>query len=151
MNKDAFKYVLDIISRRLISRRSSTIPPIIKLACALRFFADGSYQKSVGNDFELGLAQPTVSVILSEILEIFEKDICSNWIKTDMTEAEKQEARNFFFSKAGLPRIVGCVDGTHIGIVAPPQFRHQYLNRKGYYSLNAMIVSINLLIMYIHA
>ncbi|XP_055906524.1 putative nuclease HARBI1 isoform X1 [Eupeodes corollae] len=59
-----------------------------------------------------------------------------------MSSDETQNARNYFFSTSRLPGVIGCVDGTHIGIVAPIELRHQYLNRKGYYSLNAMIVSV---------
>ncbi|XP_054727491.1 putative nuclease HARBI1 [Anastrepha obliqua] len=37
--------------------------------------------------------------------------------------------------------IIGCVDGTHVKIVAPrKEVQHLYYNRKGFYSINAMIV-----------
>ncbi|XP_036320397.1 putative nuclease HARBI1 [Rhagoletis pomonella] len=130
--------------------RSAAIPPILKLACALRFFADVSYQRGVGNDFELGFAQATVSVVLKEVLEIFQTVICHEWINMQMTEDEKQRARHFFFRKSRITGIIGCVDGTHVGIVAPNRLKHQYLNRKGFYSLNAMIAcDHNMVIRYV--
>ncbi|XP_055906525.1 putative nuclease HARBI1 isoform X2 [Eupeodes corollae] len=69
-----------------------------------------------------------------------------------MSSDETQNARNYFFSTSRLPGVIGCVDGTHIGIVAPIELRHQYLNRKGYYSLNAMIAcDHNMCIRYVDA
>ncbi|XP_055922492.1 putative nuclease HARBI1 [Eupeodes corollae] len=136
VNKHAFGYILNIITPGFKITQSSAIPPYIKLACALRFLGSGSYQNGVGSDFELGLAQSTVSVVLSEVLDLLEVKICPVWIKADMSTSEKQEARNYFFERARLPGLVGCVDGTHIGIIAPVQLQHQFLNRKGFYSLN---------------
>lgn len=125
------------------STRCSAIPPILKLCCALRFFADGSYQRSSGNDFNIGVSQPTVSCILNEIINFFERKICQNWINARMTEEEKNNNKMSFYSKTRFPGVIGCIDGTHVRIVAPAkEMQHLYLNRKGYYSLNVMIVSI---------
>ncbi|XP_067633779.1 putative nuclease HARBI1 isoform X2 [Eurosta solidaginis] len=58
-----------------------------------------------------------------------------------MTEAEYTECKEYFFEKTGFPGVIGCVDGTHIKILAPrKQYQHLYYNRKGFFSLNAMIV-----------
>ncbi|XP_066934420.1 putative nuclease HARBI1 [Clytia hemisphaerica] len=40
------------------------------------------------------------------------------------------------FSKRGLPKIVGAIDGTHIRISPPSEKPEQYVNRKGFHSLN---------------
>ncbi|XP_067643205.1 putative nuclease HARBI1 [Eurosta solidaginis] len=141
LSKDAFMYVLDKIKDSFHCRLSSSVTPMLKLCCALRFFAHGSYQQAVGNDFHLGLAQPTVSLILKEILPILQREICRAAIKTEMTEEEKQQAKSKFFIRSGIPNVIGCVDGTHIAIYAPSANRHLYLNRKGFFSINAMIVS----------
>lgn len=123
--------------------RSTCVSKTIKLAATLRFLAQGSYQLSVGNDFHIGLSQPVVSVILSETLKALETVICPKWIRFKMTENEKTEAKVEFFEKTGFPGVIGCVDGTHIKILAPSkQDQHLYYNRKGFFSLNAMIVSI---------
>ncbi|XP_017466953.1 PREDICTED: putative nuclease HARBI1 [Rhagoletis zephyria] len=92
---------------------------MLKLCCALKFFAHGSYEQTVGKDFQLGLAQPTVSLTLKEMLPIMEAKLCNALIKTHMTEAEKQQARRKFYTQTGIPNVIGCIDGTHIGIIAP--------------------------------
>jgi hypothetical protein len=45
-----------------------------------------------------------------------------------------------FFNKYGLPGIIGCIDGTHVSIVAPIENEHLYLNRKCYHSQNVQII-----------
>jgi len=45
-----------------------------------------------------------------------------------------------FEEKYGFPGVIGCVDGTHIGIRAPANDRDSYINRKGYPSVNVLAV-----------
>ncbi|XP_067623132.1 putative nuclease HARBI1 [Eurosta solidaginis] len=152
LSKDAFMHVLDKIKDNFHCRLSSSVTPMLKLCCALRFFAHGSYQQAIGNEFQLGLAQPTVSLVLKEMLPTLERVICTAAINIEMSEEEKQEAKRKFFIKSGIPNVIGCVDGTHIGIYAPSENRHLYLNRKGFYSINAMIAcDHNMTIRYVDA
>ena len=37
--------------------------------------------------------------------------------------------------KWGLPQYFGAVDGSHIPIVAPPEYHNDYFNRKGWNSV----------------
>lgn len=143
LNKSSFQYVLEQIRPILkCNTRKSAITATIKLATALRFFAQGSYQLSVGNDFNLSLAQPTVSKILSEVLDAMNTTICNNWIKFEMSEDETIECKRFFYERTGFPGVIGCVDGTHIKIVGPcKSSQNLYYNRKGFFSINAMIVN----------
>ncbi|XP_054083400.1 putative nuclease HARBI1 [Zeugodacus cucurbitae] len=46
----------------------------------------------------------------------------------------------FFFVKSKIPGVTMAVDGTHIKIMAPKRDKHLYYNRKGFSSLNVMIV-----------
>ncbi|XP_055837670.1 putative nuclease HARBI1 [Episyrphus balteatus] len=142
LNKPAFKYVLRELKRQLPPvARSSSISPELKLAASLRFLAEGGYQHGVGQDFNLGMAQSTISVVLSEVLNILEVQLCPRWISLAMTEEEKSEARLHFYRKGRIPGVIMCIDGTHIKISKPTgENSHLFLNRKGFYSLNAMIV-----------
>jgi len=36
-----------------------------------------------------------------------------------------------FMHKTGFPGVIGAVDGTHIAIPGPSQYRSSYINRKG--------------------
>ena len=144
VSKAVFSYLVAEISPKLRpSSKSTAISPTLKLTATLRFLSDGSYQQGTGNDFNLGLAHPTVSKILKEVLNVMENHICPQWIKFQMSEEEKFEAKLHFFEKTGFPGVIGCVDGTHIKILTPgKEIQHLYYNRKGFYSLNAMVVNI---------
>ena len=45
-----------------------------------------------------------------------------------------------FFSVAGFPGVLGCVDGTHIPIIAPSVDEYAYVNRKNFHSINVQAV-----------
>ncbi|XP_032799245.2 putative nuclease HARBI1 [Daphnia magna] len=35
-----------------------------------------------------------------------------------------------------MPGVIGCIDGTHVRIVRPVNFKKAYVNRKNYHSIN---------------
>lgn len=141
INKDAFKYLLEEMIRLMPEKRTKAkIPLIIQLSACLRFFAEGSYQKGVSRDYQVAMAQPTFCLVLKEFLNTMEVPICNQWIKFPSNE-EKRNAAEEFFKKFNIPRVFGCIDGTHVIIHSPPQAKHLYYNRKGRFSLNVTLVS----------
>lgn len=133
-------YVLGQIKLDFQQKNRNSIPPILKLAATLRLLAEGGYQQSVGQDYCIGMAQPTVSKVVAETLLILEKKLCAQWISFDMSEDDKKEAKKAFFLRTGFPGVIGCIDGTHIKIIRPNLNEHIFFSRKGYHSINAMIV-----------
>ena len=54
-----------------------------------------------------------------------------------MAEVAKRKNREWFFKSGAFPQIIGCVDGTHVSIIAPNGVDEPaYVNRKGYHSIN---------------
>ncbi|XP_022836890.1 putative nuclease HARBI1, partial [Spodoptera litura] len=45
-----------------------------------------------------------------------------------------------FYEKYQMPGVIGCIDGTHVAILRPTEHEERYFNRKGYHSLNVMII-----------
>lgn len=121
------------------TERKVAIPPIIKLSACLRFFAEGSYQKGIGRDYQVAMAQSTFSEVLSEFLNAVEHSICQQWI-TYPTRDESKICAQSFYNKFGIPGVLGCIDGTHIVIISPKDGKHLYYNRKGRFSLNVTLV-----------
>lgn len=116
----------------------------LRLAATMRILAEGSYQRGAGNDFNVGLAQPTMSIVFHECIDAMFTELCPKWISFKMNESEKTQIKEYFYEKTGFPGVIGCVDGTHIKILAPHlSERWKYYNRKGFYSLNVMVVSKN--------
>lgn len=89
------------------------------------------------------MSKSQVSKTISELLPIFEVHLGPKWIKLDRGINEENKTKEFFYQLAGIPGVVGCVDGTHVRIKAPgDENNHLYYNRKGYYSINVMLVSV---------
>lgn len=142
MDKEAFRYILEEIYANLRKGcRSTVLSPVTKLATFLRFLGTGNYQIGVGNEYVSSISQSKVSEVIEECLVAFEDTLCEKWIRLHMTSDEEMECKMHFHSKFGFPGVVGCVDGTHVKILGPKEeLRHVYYNRKGFYSINAMLV-----------
>ncbi|XP_055387128.1 putative nuclease HARBI1 [Condylostylus longicornis] len=127
LSKEAFRDLLNEVENQLkITKTERAVPNILKPAC---------------EDFNLGLAQPTVSVCLKEVFNAVERRSCPKWIKFEYSKEEERRAKIYFYEKTGFPNIVGCVDGRHIKIISPKEeVKHLYYNRKEFCSLNALIV-----------
>lgn len=135
MSKTVFNYVLSIL--QLEDGGASRIRPELRLAATLELLASGSYQHIIGNDYLIGMAQSTVSTMLWETLDVMEQKLCSTWIKF----APRDETKEYFFNRFKIPGVIGLIDGTHIPLIRPVENEHMFFNRKGYHSLNSMIVS----------
>ncbi|XP_065355967.1 putative nuclease HARBI1 [Calliphora vicina] len=141
VNKPAFTYLLDVLTSHCQPRmKSFAVSPLVKLSATLRFFAEGGYQTGIGKDCDVSLAQCSLSKVLTEVIDIFEEHLCTNWITFPKTDEEKRKIALAMYIKNGIPSVMGCVDGTHVRIIAPSNNKHLYYNRKGYYSLNVMLV-----------
>ncbi|XP_049317712.1 putative nuclease HARBI1 isoform X2 [Bactrocera dorsalis] len=137
ISKEAFLEIVRDV-QPFINPSSITIE--IKLATTLRYLAEGGFQRSVGKDTDISLARSTVCKVLHEVLNALEKALCPKWIKLQMSEEEIKMSKAHFFNNFCIPGIIGCVDGTHIKITKPHQNEHLFFNRKGYFSVNAMII-----------
>lgn len=112
-----------------------------KVLVALVFFGHGSYQKVTGKNIFCGISQPSVSRCIREVsVALNEDNIINQWINFPHNLNELQELRARFFRKHNFPGVVGCVDCTHIAIVAPNEDEHIFVNRKNYHSLNVQLI-----------
>lgn len=152
LNKDIMQH----LSQELIpfmddSIRNSRIHYQRRIMTAIRFFATGAYQQGVGQEYLLALSQPMVSRCVSEVSQIIQNHFGPNWIKFP-NENEMQINKRFFFEKCGLPGTIAAIDCTHVAIIAPLEEEHNYINRKGYHSINVQFIcDTDLLILNVNA
>ena len=52
------------------------------------------------------------------------------------TSSEREILKHGFYNIARFPGVLGCVDGTHIPIVAPVEDEYAYVNRKNFHSIS---------------
>ncbi|XP_072143367.1 putative nuclease HARBI1 isoform X1 [Dermacentor andersoni] len=117
----------------------------MKVLCALRFFATGSFQQCVGNEEAIALSQPSISRIITAVakaITVVGKE--KGWVRFPSTAQQKAAVKEGFLSRGKIPGVLGCVDGSLIAIVRPkklgPGETESYWSRKGYYALNCMVV-----------
>ncbi|XP_053691006.1 putative nuclease HARBI1 [Sabethes cyaneus] len=140
VNKEIFLLLLKAVDSTRNTVLTSSIPTNIMLAASLRFFAEGNYQKGVGNDRFIGMAQPTMSKALGEVLKIIERQIYPAVVRFPTDETEKDDIKLAFYERSGFPSVIGCVGGMHVRILPPGQDKQLYLNDRGFCSLNVMLV-----------
>ncbi|XP_055850483.1 putative nuclease HARBI1, partial [Episyrphus balteatus] len=121
------------------SSRIHALPAHTKVLCTLRFFAQGSFQRAVGQDYLSSLSQTSVSRCITEVA-IALNCIANRHVKFPRA-AQFLQIKRKFFDIAGFPGVIGLIDGTHIKIAAPrKEIEHVYYCRKGGHSKNVQII-----------
>ncbi|KAL4720727.1 hypothetical protein ACJJTC_004444 [Scirpophaga incertulas] len=104
----------------------------------LGFLASGSYQTLVGQSVFHGVSQPTVSRVVRQVVEAMNRP---EVFKKFLFFPRTREARDKI--KQSYQELLGCIDGTHVALLKPKDNEERYINRKGYHSLNVMIICDN--------
>ena len=83
-----------------------------------------------------GLSRPCISVIVRRVTRAISLHLGRKYIKLPVTEDEVKEKVTKFNSAFLIPQCMGAIDGTHIAIQQPIINSTDYINTKGYHSLN---------------
>ena len=116
--------------------QSSVIPPTTQLAAALMFLETGSFQTVVASSH--GISQPSVSrciCTVSDALCFHAKDFI-----VFPNESGQFINQPRFSERYSFPKVIGCVDGTHVPILAPPINEDIFVNRKNFHSINIQAI-----------
>ncbi|XP_064470065.1 putative nuclease HARBI1 [Ornithodoros turicata] len=118
--------------------RCRAIPVDEQVLVALRFYASGSFQSVVGD--VVAISQSSASRIVNSVTTAI-VEMATTQIKFPRTPADVQKTVLGFLDIAGFPKVLGCIDCTHV-LVKPPkrEMRPAYRNRKGLYSINVQAV-----------
>ena len=137
--RESIEYILNVIGNdlRRKTRRNHAMSPSKQLLVALRFFASGSFLQVVG-DIE-GVDKSSASRAVQHVSQLLAAKQ-EMFIKWPTTAAEVNANKNGFYRKRRFPGVIGCVDGTHIRITAPHDNEADYVNRKGFHSINVQAV-----------
>ena len=115
------------------TRRNHALPPLHQVLIALRFYASGSFLQVIGDTF--GVDKSTVSRVITNVSRaLIMKQ--PHFIKWPSTNDECATIKNEFYLRGGFPCVIGFVDGTHVRLQAPSQHKNNYVNRKGFHSIN---------------
>ncbi|XP_068719492.1 putative nuclease HARBI1 [Montipora capricornis] len=115
------------------TRRNHALPPLLQVLIALRFYASGSFLQVIGDTFSVD--KSTVSRAITDVSRaVIAKQHL--FIKWPLTNDECTTIKNEFYLRGGFPCVIGCFDGTHVRLQAPSKHENNYVNRKGFHSIN---------------
>ncbi|KAH7942015.1 hypothetical protein HPB49_019842 [Dermacentor silvarum] len=142
LRKETVRWLCDEVAEELGGVRSTALSVERQVLCALRFFATGSIQGSVGSEETIGVTQPAVSKCVRRVAEaIVHAGTRNKWVHFPRTSEEKAAVKEGFLRRGGIPGVIGCVDGSLIAIIAPKgDNKAAYMCRKGFYALNSMFI-----------
>ena len=136
--RDSINYLVDLLSDDLArnTARNHALSPLVQVLVALRFFASGSFLEVISDTF--GLPKSTVSRCITAVSQalVCRQHMFIVWPDEDRKTVIKQA----FFAKNGFPGVIGCIDCTHIRIQLPRVNENDFVNRKGYHSLNIQAI-----------
>ncbi|XP_062580327.1 putative nuclease HARBI1, partial [Saccostrea cucullata] len=116
--------------------RSCALTPVLQVLFTLRFLATGGFYSFVADTFST-VSPPSVCRAVKNVCQGL-CQISRRFIQMP-TGNQADEVKGKFHSIAGFPNVLGCVDGTFIKIQAPSQNESDFVNRKGYHSLNVQV------------
>ena len=116
------------------TNRNHAVSVTQKVLITLRFLATGSFQQVTG-DTVAGLDKSTVSRIIRQVTVALCRKM-NQFIRFPRTQHERDAAKQGFYEIANFPCAIGCVDATHIRIIAPTDNEWDFVNRKRYHSIN---------------
>lgn len=87
--------------------------PVNQLLLTLRFYSCASHLSSVA-DFA-GVLTSTVSRIISKVSAAILR-LYGRFVKMPEGQDEIRNTQNGFYQIASFPKVMGCVDGTHVRI-----------------------------------
>ncbi|XP_041972599.1 putative nuclease HARBI1 [Aricia agestis] len=140
LSKEAFFYLCRVLKEEASLRSSKKISLEHKVLCALSFYATGSYQRIVGMAKYLG--QTTVSKYVRQVTDaLVTPSILNTFIQFPATRELRNIVKNKFYTKFGIPGVIGCIDGSHFHIFTPKrEIEHLFYCRKHFYSLNVQMI-----------
>ncbi|XP_011860407.1 PREDICTED: putative nuclease HARBI1 [Vollenhovia emeryi] len=135
LSKEAVHYLCDALQETLQRRRRTG------LSVETQFFATGSYQKCVGNDYLTSVSQPAVSRAIKAVAVSITELLTHQWIQFPRTEEKRTASKRRFQEARQFKGVIGCIDCTHVAIVKPSIHEEVYSNHKGFHSINVQAVS----------
>ena len=105
-----------------------------QVALTLYYLADEGRYRKIDNAF--GISRGSVSITIRKVCAAISEYLGPVYVRLPSNEQEVQELVSNFYSAHGFPQCIGAVDGTHIPIKEPIDNATDYINRKGFSSIN---------------
>lgn len=138
MKKETFKYICEMLRSNLqpkpnpLTKRCS-IEVEEQVGICIYYLGCCAELRVIGEVF--GYAKSTIWKCVRRLSQAMVNILLLIWIR--MPNQDECETSSLFFEiKTGLPQIIAAIDGSHIPMVPPKEGYSDYINRKGWPSLN---------------
>ena len=118
-----------------LANRGFTLSPLQQVLVTLRYLATSTFQDVCGE--LVGVDQSTVSRTVSRVTDAMFRQAQQHIFFPDQASANR--TKRALYQSYGFPNVVGCIDGTPVCIQRPHKQEHEFVNRKGYHSINLQV------------
>lgn len=137
VSKELFHSICDALREKLSplpNFLSTKIPCSVEKQVGMTLYklASCCEYRAVGDTF--GVHKSTVHKYFYRVIKAINSTLMTSFIKMPNEEDCKRISRRFK-NICGIPQIIGCIDGSHIPIMAPSEGRKDFVNRKSWTSL----------------
>ena len=132
--RDNEYHQLNCTRYRTPTKRNYALLPYQQVLIALQYYATGTFHMVVGDPLQV--RQPTAFRAIHRVTN----DLCRrihDFVKLP-DENTLPQTKDEFYQLWGFPGVIGLIDGTHIWIVSPGENEVDFVNRKGYHSVNVL-------------
>ena len=138
--RESLNYIVDLVADEIApdTNRNHAVSAELQVLITLRFLASGSFLQVIGDTFH-SFDKSTVSRVVRRVTQVLAAKL-GQFVKFPSTTAVRDEIKRGLFRVGGFPCAIGCIDGTHIRITAPSQNEPDYVNRKGFHSINVQAI-----------
>ncbi|KAJ8307488.1 hypothetical protein KUTeg_015572 [Tegillarca granosa] len=130
-------YITDLVSDRLMhpTRRSLPLTPLLQVLVFLRFLASGAFHLLIADS--VNISKATADRCIRRVGEAI-SSLAGQFIVFPTGNGIMQR-KSGFYAVAGFPNVIGCIDGTQVRITKPKFHEKDFVNRKGFHSLNVQV------------
>ncbi|XP_064643035.1 putative nuclease HARBI1 [Lineus longissimus] len=116
------------------TERNHALTVSMQVRTALRFFASGNNQSSVWDNHHISVSSASrcINSVSSALAARIDQHV---YFPNNLKHVKAK-----FFEKTEFPGVIESIDGTHVRISRPSINENIYVNRKGFHSINAMLV-----------
>ncbi len=139
LDREMIVFLSDLLRNDLEceTMRSRAVPVEVQVMAGIRYLASNSLQRDIGDTF--GIVQSSVSRILDCFLTALANRL-PEFVHFPVDEESRRQNQRKFGEMAGFPQVVGCVDGTHVRVCPAADDEADFVNRKGFHSMNVQAI-----------
>ena len=138
--REGLNFIVELLSDEIApsTRINHSLSAMEQVLVTLRILASGSFLEVIGDTF-LSYDKSTVSRVVRRVTLALVSKV-NDFVKFPTTANEQDESKHGLSRVGGFASAIGCIDGTHVRIKAPSQNEPDYVNRKGFHSINVQAI-----------